>query len=126
MRCKDGSWKWILDRGRIVRRGPDGAPLRMIGTHTDITGARRIEETLRKSEEMFRTVYAASPIGIELYDAAGTQIGPIRPRWRCSASPSSPKCSDSTSSRDQPERGAESQSASGESVSYHASFDFDR
>ncbi|MEI7538488.1 MAG: PAS domain S-box protein, partial [Comamonadaceae bacterium] len=35
--CKDGSWKWILDRGLVVNRDPAGTPLRMIGTHTDIT-----------------------------------------------------------------------------------------
>jgi PAS domain S-box-containing protein len=31
MRCKDGSWKWIRDRGTVVSRAPDGTPLRMVG-----------------------------------------------------------------------------------------------
>jgi len=35
--CKDGSYKWILDRGMVVSRGEDGKPLRMIGTYADIT-----------------------------------------------------------------------------------------
>ncbi len=34
--CKDGSWKWILDRGLVVSRDAAGQPLRVIGTHTDI------------------------------------------------------------------------------------------
>ncbi|MCC6158664.1 MAG: PAS domain-containing protein [Deltaproteobacteria bacterium] len=37
MRHADGSWRWILSRGRVVERDADGAPLRIAGTHTDIT-----------------------------------------------------------------------------------------
>jgi PAS domain S-box-containing protein len=44
IRCKDGRWKWVLSRGIVIRRGPDGRPLRMIGTHTDIDAAKRSEE----------------------------------------------------------------------------------
>ncbi|MGE4157530.1 MAG: response regulator [Planctomycetota bacterium] len=36
VRCKDGSYKWILDRGKVVEWTRDGQPFRMIGTHTDI------------------------------------------------------------------------------------------
>ena len=45
--CKNGTYKWILDRGKVVSRLPDGKPLRVIGTHSDITSAKQIEETLR-------------------------------------------------------------------------------
>ena len=37
MRSKSGEWIWILDRGEVVERNPQGKPLRMIGTHRDIT-----------------------------------------------------------------------------------------
>ena len=46
MKAKDGSWKWILGRGRAVERDPDGRALRMIGTHQDITERKRAEEAL--------------------------------------------------------------------------------
>lgn len=46
MRCKDGSWKWILNRGKLVSRDAGGNPTRMIGTHTDITGRKHVEEQL--------------------------------------------------------------------------------
>ena len=37
VRCKDGTYKWILCRGAIFSRTPDGMADRIIGTHTDIT-----------------------------------------------------------------------------------------
>lgn len=44
VRCKDGSIKWALARGMIVSRDSDGKPLRMIGTHADITDRKIAEE----------------------------------------------------------------------------------
>ena len=46
MRCKDGSWKWILARGKLVSRDADGNPLRIIGTHTDISERKLAENQL--------------------------------------------------------------------------------
>ena len=43
VRCKDGTIKWALARGMIVSRDHNGKPLRMIGTHADIT-ERKIAE----------------------------------------------------------------------------------
>lgn len=43
LRCKDGSWKWTLARGMTVSRSVDGKPLRMIGTHSDITNRKTSE-----------------------------------------------------------------------------------
>ena len=48
LRCKDGSYKWILGRGMIVSRAGDGQPLRMIGTHTDISARKEMEEQIRQ------------------------------------------------------------------------------
>lgn len=42
--CKDGSWKWVLTRGLVIRRDEAGRPLRMIGTHTDITAQKQAAE----------------------------------------------------------------------------------
>jgi diguanylate cyclase (GGDEF)-like protein/PAS domain S-box-containing protein len=42
--CKDKSIKWVLSRGMIIKRDKHGKPLRMVGTHTDIT-ARKLLET---------------------------------------------------------------------------------
>ncbi len=42
--CKDGAYKWILDRGKVITFTEDGKPLRMVGTHTDITERKKAEE----------------------------------------------------------------------------------
>ncbi|MBH9553919.1 putative bifunctional diguanylate cyclase/phosphodiesterase [Inhella gelatinilytica] len=43
VRCKDGSLKWVLTRGMVIARSADGRPLRMVGTHTDITSRKLVE-----------------------------------------------------------------------------------
>lgn len=43
VRCKDGSWLWILDRGKVVKRAEDGRALRMVGTHDNIQGRKEGE-----------------------------------------------------------------------------------
>jgi PAS domain S-box-containing protein len=61
LRCKNDSYMWILDRGMVVSRGEDGRPLRMIGTHTEITERKRVEEELRKRNiEIEQFLYAVS------------------------------------------------------------------
>ncbi len=45
--CKDGTYKWMLNRGTVVERGHQGEPLRVIGTSTDITEYKRYEEQLK-------------------------------------------------------------------------------
>jgi two-component system, cell cycle sensor histidine kinase and response regulator CckA len=55
--CKDGTCKWILDRGKVITWTPEGKPLRVIGTHTDISARKRAEEALRESEALFRNLF---------------------------------------------------------------------
>lgn len=57
MRCTDGRYLWVLDRGRVVERGADGMPLRFVCTQTDIDGAKRVEAELRVSQQRFRAVF---------------------------------------------------------------------
>jgi hypothetical protein len=43
IKARDGSWRWMSERGRIVERASDGTPLRMLGTQTDISERKRVE-----------------------------------------------------------------------------------
>ena len=49
LRCKNGSYKWVLSRGRVISRDAAGRALRMVGTTTDITATRTLSETLQRS-----------------------------------------------------------------------------
>ncbi len=46
VRCKDGSWKWLLSRGAVVQRDKEGRAVRMVGTTIDISTG---QETLRRA-----------------------------------------------------------------------------
>jgi len=74
MRAKDGSYRWILDRGKVVARDAKGKPLRLVGTHTDITEHKRAEHKLRESQKSFREM--ADNIGeiFYNYDVVGQRL----------------------------------------------------
>ncbi len=52
---KDGSWRWILARGRVVQRDATGKALRAVGTHSDITDHKNAERERQELLESERT-----------------------------------------------------------------------
>ncbi len=50
VRHRDGSELWILDRGKAVGHSADGRPLRVVGTHSDITSGKQAEQALRDKQ----------------------------------------------------------------------------
>jgi len=49
----DNQYKWVLSRGKIIDRDEDGTPLRLIGTHTDISKQIEKEQELKRTLEIF-------------------------------------------------------------------------
>ena len=60
---KDGSWKWILDRGMVMSRDAAGQPLRVVGTHTDITERKQAEAEKAKHEALNRQREKSESLG---------------------------------------------------------------
>lgn len=72
--CKNGSWKWVLSRGAVVSRTDDSKPLRMIGTHVDITGKKQAEEELLAAARFQQAVFDSLAAQIAVLDRHGTVI----------------------------------------------------
>jgi PAS domain S-box-containing protein len=51
MRCKDGSYKWVLARARVVSRTAEGRPARLIGTTIDISERKALEFQLESARD---------------------------------------------------------------------------
>lgn len=91
MRHKNGEWRWIRSRGKVVTRGLSHQPLRMVGTHTDITLQRRHEQEIREKlhfiEELLEII--PNPVYFKNLDgkylgfnkAFGTLFGKSRKNW---------------------------------------------
>jgi PAS domain S-box-containing protein len=87
-RTRGGEWKWILSVGKVVEHSADGKPLRLLGTHTDITELKRTEKELMESEARFRVLVEGAPEAIfvqsagrfaYLNPAACRLLGALRP-----------------------------------------------
>lgn len=57
LRAKDGSWRWIRDRGQVVARDPSGKVLRMVGAQTDITAWKEAQETLQQYQDHLEELF---------------------------------------------------------------------
>ncbi|MDD4912684.1 MAG: PAS domain-containing protein [Sideroxydans sp.] len=71
LRCKDGSYKWVLCRGKVVQLDSQGRPARMVGTHVDVTERNQIREEILHSRQLldaerslFQTILDNAPLGI--------------------------------------------------------------
>ncbi len=53
---RDGSVRWVLDRGVVIQRDAAGKPLRIVGTHTDITNSKQIETELANRVKQFQAL----------------------------------------------------------------------
>jgi PAS domain S-box-containing protein len=60
---KDGEWMWIRARIKIISRDENGVPLRLVGTHTDITAEKLAKEELHKSHTLYNQAEQMGKLG---------------------------------------------------------------
>lgn len=61
LQSASGEWRWVLDRGHVMSRLPDGTPARMAGFIMDATERVEMQLALRASEERYRLVSELTP-----------------------------------------------------------------
>ncbi|MBF0531052.1 MAG: response regulator, partial [Deltaproteobacteria bacterium] len=64
MKHKDGSWVWVLDRGKVIEWDENGSPLKMFGTHIDITERKHLETSLNELLAQRQVILDNVPVGI--------------------------------------------------------------
>ena len=68
VRAKDGHYKWVLGRGKIVEYSSDGTPIRAAGTRLDITNRKEAEKGLIRAKEEWEKTFNAIPDIVTLQD----------------------------------------------------------
>ncbi len=68
---KDGTYRWIEARASFVTE-PDGSQIRLLGSHTDITDRKKMEEAIREGEDRYRTLVELSPSGVFVFSEGRT------------------------------------------------------
>ena len=71
--CKDGSYKWILDRGQALW-DESGNVIRMAGSHTDITERKQAQQELIESKNLLRTIIDSEPECVKMLGRDGTLL----------------------------------------------------
>jgi PAS domain S-box-containing protein len=74
LRCKDGSYKWIFARGKVVARNQDGSPARFLGTHIDVTEKKKTEQELKNRSALLQRIIDNLPVGVHIFDRDGTSF----------------------------------------------------
>lgn len=80
MRCKDGSWKWVMGRGKVIRRDDQQRALRMTGTLEDISRRKAAEE---REEHNLQLIVEGAPCTAVL-EAILRSVEAGHPGMRCS------------------------------------------
>ncbi len=71
---RDGEYRWVNSRTNIMKRGPDGRPLRIVGIQRDIHAQRLADEAARANQQWLQLTIDAADLGIWDWDIAADKI----------------------------------------------------
>ncbi len=74
-RHRDGSTVWVICAGRVIKWAKDGAPIRMVGCHINITERKQAEEAVAQSNKLLQTIINTAPVRIFYKDSDLRYIG---------------------------------------------------
>jgi PAS domain S-box-containing protein len=74
MRHADGSWRWVLSRGRVVQRDDQGDATQIVGVHMDITAQKQMQQELKISRDFLENLMEASVLALVVTDETGKII----------------------------------------------------
>ncbi len=66
LKCKDGRYKWVLGRGKVMEYSGDGSPVRLVGTITDITARKNSEKILQETMSKYQSLFSEMSEGFVL------------------------------------------------------------
>jgi len=75
LKHRDGSWIWVLDRGKVVERAPDGRAVRMTGIQTDISERKRLDAQLLVADRLSNAGLLAKGIAHEVNNPLAYVLG---------------------------------------------------
>ncbi|WP_171816021.1 PAS domain-containing hybrid sensor histidine kinase/response regulator [Serpentinimonas barnesii] len=74
LRHRLGHWVWVHSRGKVISTSPDGRPIWMAGTHTDVTAGKLVEVELQRANERFRLAARSAQLGVWQIDVASGEV----------------------------------------------------
>ena len=74
MQHQDGRWIWIYHHGRVTERDAEGTPLRVVGTHMDISERKSAELLITSNVELLRRTSKMAKVGGWELDVATMNI----------------------------------------------------
>ncbi len=84
VRHKQGHWVWVLDQGKVVEWDSEDPstrkPLRMVGTHLEITERKQLQEKLEREQSFLKTLIQTIPDLVWLKDINGVYLA-CNPRF---------------------------------------------
>lgn len=77
VQCKDGSYKWILDRGQALWDEQENV-VRMVGSYTDISDRKRAEQEVKQTRNFLKTIIDNLPVAVLVKSGKADELGVIK------------------------------------------------